>query len=227
MPEIFILPGRPAMYSYKVLPPIHPRMQDLHLSSSGTTVSNETNFKAPGNVNTSLYTKSSYKYNDADILSQTPTQYFDSEKMSAPHPQSFYRENGQLSDHPSKSQHSNTVKTRIPSSARRPDPKSQQRHVSGKSNYENDVDPASGEAMQYKKSIKNDNNAVQSSVPLLQTDDARPSLVESVLREGPRKRKVHYSIPSKTNASTQGHRFVFVLSRINTHTGSMPLNCII
>lgn len=196
------------MYSYKVLPPIQPRMEDLHISSSKTSASNITNYKTTSNPNRSLYTKSPYKYDNSEPESKTPTHSLVSEKTSSSQPHILYEGSGPPSHYQpeSKRDRKNPEKTRIPSSIQRPVFNGQQRHVSGKSNYENEVDPANGEPLSHSpnKNKKHENNSQQPSVPLTQPDDRRPSLVKSVLREGPRKRKVRYNMPSKSNNLSQG-----------------------
>jgi len=193
MPEIFVLPGQPAMYTYKVLPPIQPRLRDLHASlseNSGSTA----NLKTNDSLNRSLRTKFPYKYNDTNFASGSSPNSPDLNNIPLGQP------------FPSK--------TRIPSSVQRRELKRQQRHVSGKSNYDIEVGqtgshsygPARYPHYNEHSDGESANQIMQKSSQSL-PEETTPSLAKSVLREGPKKRRVRYNMPPQSNASSQGKLF--------------------
>ena len=208
MPEIFVLPGQPAMYTYKVLPPIQPRLQDLHISSSDR---NPTNFQSIDSSKRSLLTKSPYKYKDVDMGSGRLANSPEIEKSHVKRSYDAFQPDSQSGDYEllARSATDHPVKTRLPSSVQRQELKRQQRHVSGKSNYENEaVHTHSYEPQKYADGYNGENADDDDRSPLNLSqslvEERRPSLAKSVLREGPKKRRVRYTMPPQSNGSSQG-----------------------
>ena len=213
MPEIFVLPGQPAMYTYKVLPPIQPRLRDLHISWSNNSGST-TNLKTSDSASRSLHTKSPYKYNDVDRTFRNSSSSPEASNIPLEQPFHPFKPQNHVSEGESKQIRgpNGPPKTRIPSSVQKRELlKRQQRHVSGKSNYDIEVGAtASYEQEQYPPHYKNKNGDGEN--PILQksgsshAEETTPSLAKSVLREGPRKRRVRYNMPPQSNASSQGNK---------------------
>ena len=209
MPEIFVLPGQPAMYTYKVLPPIQPRLHDLRISGSENSGSS-TNLKVSESLSHSLRTKSPFKYNHGESASRSSANSPD-ENVSVDQAFNPFRSDNQAVEYQGKRNElaNQPPKTRIPSSVQRREMKRQHRHVSGKSNYDVEMGQSNSYSYEqgkyppeYSDHVGGEKHLPHLSQPL--PENRRPSLAKSVLREGPKKRRVRYNMPPQSNASSQG-----------------------
>ena len=212
MPEIFVLPGQPAMYTYKVLPPIQPRLRDLHMSLSDNSGSTA-NLKTNDSLNRSLHTKSPFKYNETNFTSGSSPNSPDLNNIPLGQPfNSFKPENHSMKERSKPNRDaSSPAKTRIPSSVQRREFKRQQRHVSGKSNYDIEVSQTGSYSHEpahfqpnYKDHSEGEEHQIMQKSSQSLPEEATPSMAKSVLREGPKKRRVRYNMPPQSNPSSQG-----------------------
>nr|CAB3266514.1 spermatogenesis-associated protein 1 [Phallusia mammillata] len=206
MPEIFVLPGQPNMYNYSVLPPITPKMQDLHKP-----------FSEPESISPELVPETIYKQH-------TPTQqrFEDSDPVSESH------ESQQLVRHGSHKQkaivdqlrrsmendrhdsNKSVYRSQAASPPASKDIKRQKRHISGKSSLtgENPNKPIFPRGQRGRTTPGQASDAMS---PFKHPEDhvlverSQPSQAKSVLHEGPQKRKVHYNMPNRSSTnSSQG-----------------------
>ncbi|CAK8676149.1 uncharacterized protein LOC143461015 isoform X3 [Clavelina lepadiformis] len=212
MPEIFVLPGQPTMYSYSVLPPIKPRIQDLYNPHSDNESSIQSihtgqeqipSLKPYSNINSLRASQDSLQISQ-DMSSNQQTQTYPSLRPGRePVGASKSRQNGYSV--------AQTPQQKVDGKHRR--------HVSGKSNYDQETGlpktPNNFSLAQRGKTVPGQTvdaspaNFTQSSVPLSPNlEEVKPTQAKSVFREGLKKRRVRYNMPPRpeSNVSSLEHQ---------------------
>ncbi|XP_076814864.1 uncharacterized protein LOC143461015 isoform X2 [Clavelina lepadiformis] len=205
MPEIFVLPGQPTMYSYSVLPPIKPRIQDLYNPHSDNESSIQSihtgqeqipSLKPYSNINSLRASQDSLQISQ-DMSSNQQTQTYPSLRPGRePVGASKSRQNGYSV--------AQTPQQKVDGKHRR--------HVSGKSNYDQETGlpktPNNFSLAQRGKTVPGQTvdaspaNFTQSSVPLSPNlEEVKPTQAKSVFREGLKKRRVRYNMPPRPESN--------------------------